>query len=118
MNTRFTSTNKDQSTNLKSCRQSGISLTGPIPQSWIRIAAHLPGKSLHLGLVIWCAASMNRNRSVSISNVDALGFGLERNAKYRALDWLEQAGLIAVQRKLGCSPVVTLLAVGGGHGDQ
>jgi hypothetical protein len=75
----------------------------------------LPGKSLHLGLLIWCAASIDRSHSVSISNVDALGFGLERNAKYRALHWLEEAGLIAVERKLGCSPVVTLLDVGDGH---
>jgi len=84
-------------------------LDGPIPRRWLRIAARLPGKSFNLAVMIWCAASMAGSRTVTISNVDALGFGLERNAKYRALAWLEDANLIAVERKPGRSPIVTLL---------
>jgi hypothetical protein len=37
-------------------------------------------------------------------------FGLDRNAKYRALTWLEDAGLVSVERKLGRAPVVTILS--------
>jgi hypothetical protein len=36
-------------------------------------------------------------------------FGLDRNAKYRGLAWLEQARLIAVERKLGRPPLVRIL---------
>ena len=43
--------------------------------------------------------------NVPLSNVAGLPFGLDRNAKYRALQWLEDAGLICVERKLGWSPV-------------
>jgi integrase len=38
---------------------------------------------------------------VALSNIAGCRFGLERNSKYRALDWLEGAGLISVERRLG-----------------
>jgi hypothetical protein len=44
-----------------------------------------------------------------LSNVSGHRFGLDRNAKYRALAWLERAGLVTVERKLGRAPVVTIL---------
>jgi len=50
-----------------------------------------------------------RSQRVSLSNIDAHRFGLNRNAKYRALQWLEAAGLISVKRKLGQTPIVTVV---------
>ena len=84
-------------------------LKGPIPLDWLSTAARLPGRSLHVAIAIWFTASLARSATVPLSNVASLTFGLDRNAKYRALQWLEEAGLISVQRKLGRSPVVTLL---------
>jgi hypothetical protein len=49
---------------------------------------------------------------VALSNMDSLRFGLDRNAKYRGLSWLERAGLIKVERKLGRAPMVTILEGG------
>ena len=82
---------------------------------WLSTAARLPGKSLHVALSIWLTASMSRSATVPLSNMAALAFGLDRNAKYRALQWLEEAGLISVERKLGRSPVVTLLELKTGQ---
>lgn len=84
-------------------------LKGPVPLIWLETAARLPGRSLHVGIALWYAAGLTRSRSVTLSNVSGARFGLDRNAKYRALDCLEGAGLIAVQRKLGRAPVVTIL---------
>ena len=84
-------------------------LKGPIPLAWLEVAAGLPGKSLHAGVALWYAAGRAKSASVPLSNIAGLHFGLDRNAKYRALLWLEEAGLIAVERKLGRAPVVTLL---------
>jgi hypothetical protein len=50
---------------------------------------------------------------VALSNVALQQFGLTRNAKYRALGWLEEAGLVRVDRKLGRSPLVTILSQRG-----
>lgn len=82
---------------------------GAVLVSWLEAAARLPGKSLHVGIALWHAAGLAGTSSVSLSNVAGLRFGLDRNAKYRALHWLEGAGLVKVRRKIGRAPVVTLL---------
>ena len=86
-------------------------LKGPIPLDWLEIAALLPGKSLHAGIALWYAAGLTRSGSIPLSNLSGHRFGCDRNAKYRALAWLEGAGLVKVDRKLGRAPMVTLLEV-------
>jgi hypothetical protein len=84
-------------------------LKGPIPLDWLSAAACLPGKSLHVGIALWFMGGLHKSRVVPLSNMAGLRFGLDRNAKYRALEWLEQASLVSVERKLGRAPVVTIL---------
>lgn len=84
-------------------------LRGPIPIAWLQKASRLPGKSLHAGLALWIAAARMKTPIVHLSNVDGMRLGCSRNQKYRALDWLESAGLVSVQRRTGCSPIVTLI---------
>jgi hypothetical protein len=83
---------------------------GPISIAWLSAAAHLPGKSLHVGVALWFTSGLQGSPVVSLTNSDSLRFGLDRNAKYRALTWLEEAGLIAVERRLGRAPRVTILS--------
>jgi hypothetical protein len=78
----------------------------------LEIAAKLPGKSLHVGIALWCAAGTAGSVSVPLGNISSWRFGLDRNAKYRGLNWLEAAGLIAVQRKCGRAPLVTIFDPG------
>jgi hypothetical protein len=87
-------------------------LKGPIPLAWLEAAARLPGRSLHAGLALWYAAGLTGSAVVPLSNLSGVRFGLDRNAKYRALEWLEGAGLVKVERKLGRAPVVTILQPG------
>ena len=84
-------------------------LKGPIPLSWLEAAARLPGKSLHAGVALWFAAGLLRSDKIPLSNLSGHRFGCDRNAKYRALAWLEGAGLVRVERKLGRAPIVTIL---------
>jgi DNA-binding transcriptional ArsR family regulator len=83
--------------------------------AWLTKAARLPGRSLHLAMGLVFLASVANSHQVALSNLTSQQFGLSRNAKYRALSWLEAAGLVRVERKLGRSPVVTLLSHGNGH---
>ena len=76
---------------------------------WLMTAAQLPGKSLHVGVALWAVGEWQKSRVVALSNITSLRFGLDRNAKYRALAWLEQAGLVSVERKAGRAPMVTIL---------
>ncbi len=84
-------------------------LKGPIPLGWLLKAGKLPGKSLHVGIAMWYAAGLTNSRTLRLSNIAVSRFGIDRNAKYRALSWLERAGLIAVDRNDGRSPTVTIL---------
>jgi hypothetical protein len=87
---------------------SGVS--PPRTQSyWLERAAKLPGKAIHVAVVLQHLAGVRRARRVPLDNVTCLRFGITRNAKYRALVCLESAGLISVSRKLGRSPIVTIL---------
>jgi hypothetical protein len=79
--------------------------------AWLEVAARLPGRSMHLAVVLLRLARIEQTDRIVLSNRVCRRFGLDRNAKYRALLSLEGAGLIRVQRKLGRSPIV--LIVGG-----
>lgn len=83
-------------------------LKGPIPLDWLEIASRLPGRSLHVGIALWFLGGMHKSRVIPLSNHTSRRFGLDRNSKYRGLDWLEQAGLISVKRTSGCAPIVTI----------
>jgi hypothetical protein len=82
-----------------------------MPLDWLCAAAQLPGKSLHVGIALWYTAGLSRSHKVALSNVLGRQFGLSRNSKYRGLDWLEEAGLISIEQKLGREPVVSINAV-------
>ena len=87
----------------------GMFLRGPVPLDWLSRAAALPGRSLHVAIAIWFMAGLKKTRSVPVSNITGLQFGLDRNAKYRALEWLENANLVSVVRQAGRAPIVTIL---------
>jgi hypothetical protein len=84
-------------------------LRGPIPLDWLSRAAALPGRSLHVAIAVWFMAGLKKTAVVPVSNITGLQFGLDRNAKYRALEWLENASLISVERRAGRAPIVTIL---------
>jgi hypothetical protein len=78
----------------------------------------MPGRTLHVGVALWYLGGTGGMNRVALSNLVGTRFGVDRNAKYRGLLWLEQAGLVSVQRKLGRAPVVTILDGEGIHDPQ
>jgi hypothetical protein len=40
-------------------------LKGPVPLPWLASTAQLPGKSLHLGIVLWFLTGLKNARAVS-----------------------------------------------------
>jgi DNA-binding transcriptional ArsR family regulator len=76
---------------------------------WLMMAAQLPGRSLHVAVALWAVGELQNTRVVALTNITSLRFGLDRNTKYRALAWLEEAGLISVERKAGRAPMATIL---------
>src|SRR5262245_64613619 len=79
----------------------GKFLRGPIPLSWLGPVLCLPGqKVLAVALAIWFVAGLQRKREgLKLTSATLHDFGVkDRSAKYRALNTLEQAGLIRVGR--------------------
>jgi hypothetical protein len=86
----------------------GRFLKGPVPLDWLQRAANLPGKSLHVGVVLWYLVGLRKTNTLALPNGVLATFGVDRHAKYRALEQLESAGLISVVRQHGQNPVITV----------
>lgn len=85
-------------------------LRGPIPWPWLEAAGRLPGKAMHVAIVLWLLAGINRGRPVKWEPATAATLGVGRHAAYRGLAALERAGLVGVDRRIGRCPVVTIVA--------
>lgn len=60
-------------------------------------------------MALWFLAGLARRRRVKISSAVLTALGVDRFARYRGLKALEEAGLVGVERRVGCNPVVTIL---------
>jgi hypothetical protein len=82
-----------------------------IPLPWVIRASHLPGKALHVGMVLWYRAGITRSMTVILTRTWLQRFGVQRLAGRRGLQQLEAAGLVYVERRGKRSPQVTLVKV-------
>lgn len=92
-------------------RIKGLFLKGPIPWEWLVKTMRLPGKALHVALILWQEAGFRRVKTVKLrtSVVDKVGFS--RRSARRALKQLESAGLIETEPKPGQLTTVRILDV-------
>jgi hypothetical protein len=82
-------------------------LAGPLKWGLLDKAAALPGRALHLWLILNHKARLSGNKEVAVC-LSRIGHGLDRQMARRALRRLEKAGLVAIDRKPGCSLKVFL----------
>ncbi len=98
-------------------RPQGRFLKGPIPLAWLRAAAQLPGKALHVGVALWFLVGVSGSSTVPLQPSLLRQFGVDRHAGYRAVHALEGAALVQVRRHRGRAPMVTVVGgPGGGPG--
>jgi hypothetical protein len=86
-------------------------LKGPIPWSWLVQACRLPGKALHVALLLWREAGCARNRTVPFQLSQAPALGMHRDTARRGLRALAEAGLVSVKHRAGQCLQVTILDV-------
>jgi hypothetical protein len=79
-----------------------------LPLAWANKADCLPGKALHVALAVWRQAALKKSMTTSLPNGTLAGYGMKERAKRAALLALEGAGLIRVEWKPGCNPIVTI----------
>lgn len=93
-------------------------LAGPIPMSWLDAARAVRGRAIHVALEVWHWRFIKKSMTVKL-NLSRLGrFGIARTTAGRALRDLEAAGLVAVKRAPGQAPVVTILDLDKGRGED
>ena len=96
-------------------RVRGEFLKGPIPLSWLTLAAEMPATTLAVAIALMFEVGRRRSQQIILTTAILTRFGVNRKAKYRALDRLEKSKLISVIRRPRKNPLVTVLPVGLGH---
>lgn len=86
-----------------------VFLKGPIPWAWLLRAGQLPGRALHVALVLWREAGCKNSRTVPFRLSLALQFGIHADTARRGLHALAKAGLISTRYVPGRHLEVTLL---------
>lgn len=84
-------------------------LRGPIYYLPLVKASNLPGRAIHVFIVICFLYGVTNSRTFKLKNSLLREFGVKRCAGYAALKALENAGLVSVVRRNGCNPIVTIL---------
>ena len=84
-------------------------IAGPIDVSWVCQASRLGVKALLVGLALWHIKGLRKADTFIVSNLMLQDWGIQPDAKSRALRELEKAGLIRVERRGKRSPQVTLV---------
>jgi DNA-binding transcriptional ArsR family regulator len=87
----------------------GRFIAGPIDVSWVVQASRLGVKALVVGLALWHIKGLRKADIFFVSNLMMQDWGVQPDAKGRALRALENAGLIKVERRGKRSPQVTLV---------
>ena len=102
---------KLKSARINGGRIKGRFLKGPISWDWLTKAMNLPGKSLHVALILWLEVGFRRTNRVKFRMGLANKAGFSRWTARRALKQLESAGLIETERKPGQLTTVRILDV-------
>lgn len=84
-------------------------LKGPIPWDWLQAAMELPGRALHVALLLWKEAGCLYRRTVRFRLSGAVPFCGSVYSARRGVRALEAAGLVSISRLPGRSLEVTLL---------
>ena len=79
----------------------GRFVKGPIPLDSLMVVNRLPGKAWLMLLLIYHRTAMSSDRWVTLSRNLLEEFGVNREAKRRALRQLEAAGLIRTEQHRG-----------------
>ena len=87
----------------------GKFIAGPIDVSWVVQAKRLGATPLLVGLALWHLKKLRQADTFTVSNLMLQEWGVQPDAKSRALRALERAGLIQVERRGKRSPLVGLL---------
>ena len=93
-------------------RINGPFLRGPVPMAWLQEAMRLGIGALSVGIILWHLRGMKNSSTFKVGMQNLANYvGRSRVTCQRALQALEEGGLIAVERNNGRKHIVTILEV-------
>ena len=87
----------------------GKFIAGPVDVDWVCKASRLGVKALLVGLALWHLRGLRKADTFVVSNIMLRDWGVQQDAKRRALRALQKIGLIKIERLGKRSPQVTLV---------
>ncbi len=91
-------------------RRSKPFIKGPIDLEWISRVAHLPGKAPNVGLVLIYLSGLTKStEDLRLSQKHLKSFNVTRKAANRVLNFMEEAGLVKIERVQGRKHRVTII---------
>jgi hypothetical protein len=85
-------------------------IRGPIPLDWILIASELSPSALKVALIIcYIRGTSKVSSKITITRPALDRFSVSRRSAYRALDEMEKAELISVEKRKGRNSLITAL---------
>lgn len=87
----------------------GLFIKGPLYFSWLGPAGRLPGRALHVALLVAYKSRMTKSEVVTLTKDDLAHFNIDRHTLARALKALEKADLLLVTRTRGRKPRIGML---------
>lgn len=79
-----------------------------IPFDWLRRCNRLSGKTTTVALALWFLAGVKKSMTFRLTAEAVDLAGCSRGALYHGLKSLEAAGLIAIGRRVGARPIITI----------
>jgi hypothetical protein len=89
-------------------------LRGPVPWTWLHPALKLPTPAVRVAVACWLQAGWEQSAAVGLPLSGWADLGLTRFSAGPGLARLQEAGLVAVERRARRPPLVTLLDVRDG----
>jgi hypothetical protein len=80
-----------------------------IPWRWLELCSRLPGKTLSVAALIWLQRDLKQTPTITLPSAALARCGVDRRTMYRGLLRLEALGLIAVSRRPGAKPIITIV---------
>ena len=85
-------------------------IKGPIDLSWLSAVSHLPGKALNVGLaLIYLSGLVKSKDDLCLTTKHFKTFNVSRKAASRALNNMEEVGLVKITRAKGRKHRVTII---------
>jgi hypothetical protein len=84
-------------------------IKGPVSLPWITSASKISFSALSVGVLLWYWYGLSGVPVIKLTTKKLKEFGISKRTAYRALQKMEDVGLVHISRRYGRAPLVRIL---------